>query len=215
MSIKENIIDGMRVLDEDVVLNNAALAILEEIDRLEILNWLNLGMAEVGKLYESEEYYIVELIMSEIIYKKVLDLDGFNVWTCKDETEPLGIIVLGTVNGDNHDIGKNIFKSMVEAIGFKVIDLGVDVPIETFIESIKEIKPDILALSGILTSAIEEMKILIDKLQEENLRSGLKIIVGGPALSPTACAYVGADISVREAASGVEICKKWIKEKGN
>ncbi|MFA0815259.1 MAG: B12-binding domain-containing protein [Anaerofustis sp.] len=214
MSIKDNIIQGMKELDEDRVLENAVLAVAQDTDRLEILRWLNLGLNEVGKLYEQEEYYIIELIMSEIIYKKVLDLEGFNIWVQQNADQPIGVIVLGTVNGDNHDIGKNIFKSMVSASGFRVIDLGVDVPSGLFIDTLRSEHPDILALSGILTSAIEEMKTLIDEISAAGMRSDLKILAGGPALTDAACRYIGADISVKDAGMGVEICKQWMKEKG-
>lgn len=213
MSIKDEIIAGMRLLDEDRVLEKAREAIAADTNRLDLLSWMNRGMEEVGKLYESREYYIIELIMSEIIYKQVLNLDGFKQWERKENEEPAAVIVLGTVNGDNHDIGKNIFASMSEASNIEVYDLGVDVPNQMFIEMIRKKKPDILALSGILTSAAEEMRKLIALIEEEGLRKDIKILAGGPALSEHHAQYVKADAWVMDASEGVEICKEWIEEK--
>ena len=213
MNYKLNIIDGMRTLDEEKVLKNAILAMDEAIDRLLIIDWLNLGMKEVGKLYEAEEYYIVELIMSEIIFTSVLNLEGFKNWESTDSNEPIGTVLLGTVNGDNHDIGKNIFKSMVEACNIKVFDLGVDVPTEKFIQSIKEYHPDILALSGILTSSVKEFYTIVQRLEQEKLRDSLKILIGCPILNNQSAPDLGADAYSDDTATGMEICQKWIKEK--
>ncbi len=124
--IKSNIIEGMKLLDEDRVLKYTKKAIEQNIERMTILNWLNAGMYEVGKLYESEEYYIIELIMSEIIYTQILSLEGFDL-PGQCDGDCIGTIILGTVRGDHHDIGKNIFKCMAEASGITVHDLGVDV----------------------------------------------------------------------------------------
>jgi methanogenic corrinoid protein MtbC1 len=213
MSCRENIINGMRVLDEDKVLANAEQAIRDDIDRLLIIDWLNLGMKEVGKLYESQEYYIVELIMSEIIFNNVLALEGFKNWTNTNASKSEGLVLLGTVNGDNHDIGKNIFKSMTEAVDIKVVDLGVDVPVETFVAAIREYHPDILALSGILTTSIKELNLIVRRLEAEALRDQLKILIGSPVLSEQTAREIGADAYTSDTAEGMEVCRKWIAEK--
>lgn len=213
MSLRENIIEGMRVLDEDKVLENVVSAINENIDRLQIVDWLNLGMKEVGKLYESEEYYLVELIMSEIIFTSVLNLKCFKDWTGSSSGEPLGRVVLGTVNGDNHDIGKNIFKSMVEASNIKVYDLDVDVPVENFMDAIREYHPDVLALSGILTSSVDEFYKIVQRLEEEGLRDSIKILIGCPSLSDDEFLKIGADAVTSDTSKGKDICEKWIREK--
>lgn len=213
MGIRENIIESMRILDEDAVLKNVEHAIAEEIDRLRIIDWLNEGMKEVGKLYESEEYYLVELIMSEIIFTAVLNLEGFKNWAGSGSGQTRGTVLLGTVNGDNHDIGKNIFKSMVEASNITVVDLGVDVPLGDFLDAIAKYKPDVLALSGILTSSIDEFQLLIKTLEEEGLRSSLKILIGCPTMSTDEVKKLGADAVTSDTGKGKDLCISWISEK--
>ncbi|NLN97287.1 MAG: cobalamin-binding protein [Eubacteriaceae bacterium] len=215
MGLKEDIIESMRLLDEDLVLEKVKEAIALDVNRLELLKWMNKGMDEVGKLYESEEYYIIELIMSEIIYKGAMEIEGFKNWDTVEDFTPIATIVMGTVNGDNHDIGKNIFGGMSEANLIRVIDLGVDVHNQIFLETIRKEKPDILALSGVLTSSTEVIRLLIEEIEEENLRNNMKIIVGGHALSERDLQTFKVDAWVLDATQGLEICKKWIEEKKN
>ncbi len=215
MELREDIIEGMRLLDEDRVLEKVKEAIALDVNRLELLQWMNKGMEEVGKLYESEEYYIIELIMSEIIYKGALQIEGFKNCETVENYTPIAAIVMGTVNGDNHDIGKNIFGGMSEANLIKVVDLGVDVHNQIFINTIRKVKPDILALSGVLTSSADVIRSLIEEIDEQNLRGNMKIIVGGHALSKQDWQCVKADAWVLDATQGLEICKKWIEENKN
>ncbi|WP_461570318.1 cobalamin B12-binding domain-containing protein, partial [Thermincola ferriacetica] len=123
----------------------------------------------------------------------------------------IGKIVLGTVEGDLHDIGKNIFASMAEAAGFEVYDLGIDVPAGKFVEKIKEIKPQILGMSGVLTLALDAMKNTVDALQAAGLRDDIKIIIGGNPVTEDACKQIGADAFTTNAAEGVKICQEWVK----
>jgi len=215
MGLKEEIIESMRLLDEDLVLEKVKEAIALDVNRLELLQWMNKGMDEVGKLYESEEYYIIELIMSEIIYKGAMQIEGFKTWDTIGSYTPIATIVMGTVNGDNHDIGKNIFGGMSEANFIRVIDLGVDVHNQIFLDAIRKEKPDILALSGVLTSSAEVIRLLIEEIEEQDLRGNMKIIVGGHALSEQDLQIVKADAWVLDATQGLEICKKWIEESKN
>lgn len=123
----------------------------------------------------------------------------------------IGKIVIGTVHGDLHDIGKNIFKSMSEAAGFEVIDLGIDQPVGAFIDKVKEVSPEIVGLSGVLTLALEAMKDTVDGLSEAGLRDSVKVIIGGNPVTKEACEHIGADAFTTNAAEGVKICQRWVK----
>ena len=124
----------------------------------------------------------------------------------------VGTIVLGTVKSDLHDIGKNLVGMMMESAGFKVINLGVDIPEETFIEAVKEHKPDILALSALLTTTMPNMKSVIDALKEEGLRDKVKVIIGGAPISQGFADEIGADGFAPEAASAAALCKQLIAD---
>jgi len=126
----------------------------------------------------------------------------------KFATEYIGKIVIGTVEGDVHDIGKNIVIALLEAGGFEVIDLGVDVPPEKFVEAIKEHQPDIVGMSSLLTVAIESTKKTIDAITEAGLRDKVKIIIGGGRVDEYAVNYVKPDASTDNAAQGVRLCKE-------
>lgn len=120
-------------------------------------------------------------------------------------------MVLATVEGDLHDIGKNIFKSMAEAAGFEVYDLGIDTPASLFVEKVKEVKPQIVGMSGVLTLAIDSMKKTVDALTEAGLRDQVKVIIGGNPVTEDACRMVGADAYTNNAAEGVKIIQGWVK----
>jgi methanogenic corrinoid protein MtbC1 len=117
---------------------------------------------------------------------------------------------LGTVEGDIHDIGKNIFKGMAEAAGFKVVDIGIDQKPGAFVAAVKENKAKIVGLSGVLTLSIDSMKKTIESLTEAGLRAGVKVTIGGNAVNEDACKYVGADAWSRNAAEAVKVCGTWV-----
>lgn len=167
------------------------------------------GMNIVGDLFESGEYFVGDLIFAgELLTEAINTLKPV---IGSSDSEKAGSIVLGTVKGDLHDIGKNIFKSMSEAAGFEVYDLGIDQSAEAFIKKIKETNPAILGMSGVLTLAIESMKDTVEAIEEVGLRDNLKIIIGGNPVTQEACEYIGADAFTTNAAEGVKICKNWAK----
>lgn len=127
-----------------------------------------------------------------------------------DAMEKKARIVLATVEGDLHDIGKNIFRTMAEASGFEVFDLGIDVPVKRIVDKVKEVNPEIVGLSGVLTLALDSMKETIDSLETEGLRDNLKVIIGGVPVNENVCKRVGADDFSTNAADGVKICQRWV-----
>ncbi len=198
-------------LDEERVLQLAGELLDQGIDPLYLLELINEGMNRVGKMYERKEYYIADLIMAGIIFKQVLAQEKMVAHFKARCSEKIGRVVLGTVSGDIHDIGKDIFRGMMEANGFEVIDLGVDVPKELFVRKVVEYKPDIVGLSGILTNTIEAMKEVVEALAEAGLRDKVKVIVGGNHLTEEACAYIGADSFAKDASEGVKTCMEWVE----
>lgn len=177
----------------------------EEIQR--VVTACQQGMEIVGDRYEKGEYFVGDLIFAGDLLSRCIGIlkpllgDGAGITR--------GTIVLGTVEGDIHDIGKNIFKSMCEAAGFLVVDVGVDQPARVFVDAVRDYKPQILALSGVLTLAVDAMKRTVDALIEEGLRDSVRIQIGGNAVSADACKYIGADAWSRNAAESVKICNKW------
>ncbi|WP_461570330.1 cobalamin B12-binding domain-containing protein [Thermincola ferriacetica] len=207
----EKLTQAVGELDEEKV-----LAILKEFvgtnpsgeEANKVVNACQQGMAIVGDLFEKGEYFVGDLIFAGELLTAAIDtlkpvLGG-------ESNTKIGKIVLGTVEGDLHDIGKNIFASMAEAAGFEVYDLGIDVPAGKFVEKIKEIKPQILGMSGVLTLALDSMKNTVDALREAGLRDEVKIIIGGNPVTEDACKQIGADAFTTNAAEGVKICQGWV-----
>jgi methanogenic corrinoid protein MtbC1 len=174
-----------------------------------VVNACQQGMAIVGDLFDAKEYFVGDLIFAGELLNAAIDI--LKPVIGGESTAKVGKIVLGTVKGDLHDIGKNIFKSMSEAAGFEVYDLGIDTPASAFVEKVKEIKPEIVGMSGVLTLALDAMKNTVDALKEAGLRDGLKVIIGGNPVTEEACNMIGADAFTTNAAEGVKICQGWVK----
>ncbi|MDQ1280478.1 MAG: hypothetical protein QG670_1741 [Thermoproteota archaeon] len=165
------------------------------------------GMEEVGKKYEAREYFLSELIIAGEVMKEGMKILEPHLKTRK--TKPVGKIVIGTVKGDIHDIGKNVTVTLLGAAGFEIIDLGVDVPVEKFVDAVREHKPDILAMSALLTLTMPEMEAVIEALRKAKLRDRVKIIIGGASITAEYAKKIGADAGVREAFEGVKVVKAW------
>jgi len=166
------------------------------------------GMDIVGRKFEQSEYFLSELIVAGEIAKEVMQLLQPHLKGV--EIKKLGRVVVGTVRGDLHDIGKNIVAMMLDTAGFEVIDLGSDVPAESFVEAIKKHKPDIVGMSALLTVTMTEMANVIEQLKKNGLRDKVKVIVGGAPLTEEYAKSIGADAYGRDAVQGVDICKSWV-----
>lgn len=208
--LEGKIIELVEQLDEEGVIKLANQALDAGIEPLRLLEVVDEGMNRVGQLYENKEYFIADLIMAGLIFKEILKLEKMTAHFRRSHTKRLGTILIGTVKDDIHDIGKDIFRSMAEANGFEVIDIGVDVPKELFVSKVSENKPDILGLSGVLTNTIEAMKEVVEALAEAGLRDTVKVIAGGNHLTEDACKFIGADSFANDASSGVKRCREWI-----
>jgi len=166
------------------------------------------GMEIVGDNFEKGEYFVGDLIFAGELLTSAID--KLKPLLGAGATGDRGVIVLGTVEGDIHDIGKNIFKGMAEAAGFKVVDVGIDQPPAVFVEAVKANKPKIVGFSGVLTLSIDSMKRTVEALKAAGARDGVKILIGGNAVNPEASAYCGADAWTRNAAEAVKTCGTWV-----
>jgi methanogenic corrinoid protein MtbC1 len=166
-------------------------------------------MEKVGEKYEAGEYFLAELLYAGSL---VTELAEVLAPAMKDqEPKPKGTIALGTVKGDIHDIGKNIFKMLAESAGFEVSDLGVYVEPSVFADQVRKTSPQVLALSALLTTSLAEMKSTVDTLVASDLRSKVRVILGGNAVKKEFGKEIGADGAAHDAVEGLEICRSWVK----
>ncbi len=206
MSSKQKIVDAILDLDEATALSVAEELLKSGNDPVQILEMCREGMSKVGEKFEAGEFFLSEMIMAAEIFNQVMEM--IRPQLMKTITEKKGKIVIGTVEGDVHDIGKNIIIALLEAEGFEVIDLGVDVPSDRFVSAIKEHKPDIVGMSSLLTVALESTKETVKAIEAAGLRDKVKIIVGGGRIDPQAAEYIKPDAYTDNAALGVRLCKQ-------
>jgi len=181
--------------------------ILEKgIDPIGVLNTLNEAMEEVGRRYEKGEYFLSELIMASVLASEATEI--LKPRLLENHSKPSEKIVIGTVKGDIHDIGKNIVTMMLSAAGLEVVDLGVDVSAERFAEAVAKESPDILAISALLTSTMENIRNVIEVIKERDLRDRVKIIVGGRPLRQEFADELGVDGYAKDAMEAIKIVKK-------
>jgi 5-methyltetrahydrofolate--homocysteine methyltransferase len=191
---------------------NTAKAITEKAlaagaDPLKLVqDYMMPAMGEVGRRFECNDYFVPELMLAARAMKSALD--PIRPLLAARGTQPSGRIVIGTVNGDLHDIGKNLVIAMLEGGGFEVVDLGVNVPAEQFIQKIKEKNPHIVALSALLTTTMPAMKTTIDAIKQAGVRDQVKIIVGGAPVTQKYADQIGADGFAEMAAGAVALAKK-------
>jgi len=177
-------------------------------DPMAILKSCHEGMAMVGKRYEGSEYYVSDLIMAGEIFKEAMALLGSRLKA--DTSSKRGKVVAGTVKGDIHDIGKDILVTILKAANYDVLDLGVDVPPQKFVEAVKESGATIVGLSGLLTTSFESMKETVAAFEAAGLRSRVKVMVGGGPVNEMVRAYVSADAFGADAQAAVTLCNQWI-----
>jgi methylmalonyl-CoA mutase cobalamin-binding domain/chain len=213
MSLSEEFVKAIADLDENKALEIAKRRLESGEDPLRILEDLTKAAKIVGDKYASGEFFIADLVMAGEILKEVSELIRPKLKQLGKARSIIGKFVIGTVQGDIHDIGKNIVVTMAEANGFEVIDLGVDVPPEKFIEAIKKYEPDIVGLSGLLTPSIDAMKMTIDAIKAAGLRDKVKVIIGGGRVDQYVKEYTGADAWTISAPEGIRIMLNWMEEK--
>ncbi|MHA1649244.1 MAG: cobalamin B12-binding domain-containing protein [Candidatus Helarchaeota archaeon] len=166
------------------------------------------AMEVVGKKFQDEEYYLTELVMAGEIVKSILSI--VEPLLKSEEKGPQITIVVGTVQGDLHDLGKNIFVTFARSAGFKVVDLGNDVPVETFIDAVKRENAKVLGLSCLLTATDKELGKVIEALKKEGLRDKVMVIIGGAAVTEELVKEIGGDAFAPDAITGLQQIKEWL-----
>jgi len=178
-------------------------------DPLDILDDARRAVGIVGKRFADGEYFIPDLVYSGEILKTITDMIKPNLAKAV-EVKRLGKVVIGTVAGDIHDIGKDIVVFMLDVSGFEVFDLGIDVPAQKFIDKIKETGSRVVGLSGFLTLAFHSMKDTIEAIKKAGLRNEVKIMIGGGQIDDQVKAFAGADAYGKDAMEAVKLAKSWI-----
>lgn len=198
--------EALALVQERIAHNDDPLALVEDCQE---------GLRIVGERYERREYYLSGLIMAGEIFREVMEILSPIIEVRLSGSEK-GTILLGTVQGDIHDIGKNNLSLLLTCYGFTVHDLGVDVPPEEFLAQALQTWPDIIGLSGLLTSSYDSMRATAQLVRSNtDPRLGLiPIVIGGNQLNEQVCQYVGADAWVTDAMSGVRLCQSLIAERG-
>jgi methanogenic corrinoid protein MtbC1 len=203
------IANSLAELDSETLKTSLEDALQNKISVQEIIRkGLGKGMEVVGERYERGEYFLSELIMAGVTMREGIVL--IEPYLKGQPSEIRGKILIGTVEGDLHDIGKNIVATMHRSAEFEVHDLGVDVPPETFVKKTKEFKPDIVALSALLSVTLGKVKETISRLSDSPLRKDLKILVGGSCLNLKIAKELGADTFGHDAWDGVSQAKQLI-----
>jgi methanogenic corrinoid protein MtbC1 len=208
------LINNLLELEEAAVLVLTRERLAAGEDPFAIIEDAQQAMRLVGERYEQGDYYISSMMMAGEIFREVMEILE-PILERKTIGKVLGKILLGTVQGDIHDIGKNIFGILLRSHGFNVTDIGVDVPPDQFVETALQVKPDIIALAGLLTISYDPMKATIQKIRSLDDPSIAKtpFIVGGGTINEMVCAFVGADYWATDAMVGVQLCKQIMGER--
>ena len=209
---EKQLVEWLADMNEDDALALANRMLLEDKkDPMRVLELCRAAMDIVGKRFEEGEYFLPELVLAG----EMLDMVGSVAKPLikqgeGGESKKLGKVLIGTVHGDLHDIGKNIVSFMLDINGFEVKDIGIDVPVKTFIEEINAFQPDVVGLSGFLTLAFDSMKETITAFDQAGMRDKFKIMIGGGQIDETVRAYTGADAFGVNAVEAVKLCNKWM-----
>ena len=195
-------------LDEDLALHLAKESLDAGVPALDILKACQEAMLEVGSRFEAHEYFVSDLMMSGEIFKQVSSLLEPGLKAGAPHCS--GKVVFGTVKGDIHDIGKDIVVNMLKSANLEVIDLGVDVPPQRFVEALQQSGATILGMSGLLTLAFDSMKATIAALSAAGMRDDIRVMIGGGPVNASVCKFVGADDWGADAQKAVRLANNWL-----
>ncbi len=209
---EKQLVEWLADMNEDDAFSLAKKMLLEEgANPLRVLELCRNAMDIVGKRFAKGEYFLPELVLAGEMLENIGAIAKPLIKQAPgEEPKKLAKILIGTVHGDLHDIGKNIVTFMLDINGFEVKDIGIDVPVKTFIDEISQFQPDVVGLSGFLTLAFDSMKETIAAIQEAGLRDKFKIMIGGGQVDETVRNYTGADAFGTNAIDAVSLCKNWM-----
>lgn len=207
--MSKKLVSAIADMREEEALRLVRKLVAEGTTPMEIVDSAREAMGIVGDRYEKGTYFLPELIMAGEMLGQITQIIKPELAKLP-EVKREGKVLVGTVKGDIHDIGKNIVTFMLDVNGFEVRDLGVDVPPQKFVEAIREFRPQVIGLSGFLTLAFDAMKETIEAIRVAGLRDGVKIMIGGGQISEQIKEYAGADAYGRDAMAGVSLARKWV-----
>lgn len=211
MSLKNELFESVVELEEQKAYDLVKQLLEENNDPQEIIDILRKAVEAIGEKFNKKEYFLTELVMAGEIFQQSAKILESALKTDAAKEKNKGVVVIGTVKGDVHDIGKNIFVTLLKSAGFEVYDLGVDIPPKDFVNKVKETSADVVGYSGLLTVALETMKETTEALKTEGLRDKVKIIIGGLPTDELWMKEAGADAFTDNAFEGVKIVKKWLE----
>jgi methanogenic corrinoid protein MtbC1 len=209
---EQQLVEWLADMNEDGALALAKRMLLEErVSPLRVLELCRIAMDIVGKRFKDGEYFLPELVLAgEMLETIGAVAKPLIKYAPGEEPKKLGKVLIGTVHGDLHDIGKNIVSFMLDINGFEVKDIGIDVPVKNFIDEINAYQPDVVGLSGFLTLAFDSMKETIEAFDKEGMRAKFKVMIGGGQIDETVRAYTRADAFGVNAVEAVNLCRTWM-----
>ncbi len=203
-AIYEAILEG----DRELVKSNVRVALDAGVNASALMDTMTGAMGEVGRLFEEGEYFVPEMLVAARAMQEGMEI--LKPHLLDSNIKAAGLIVAGTVKGDLHDIGKNLVCMMLEGAGFEVIDLGADVDPDKFVSAVREHKPNIIAMSALLTTTMPNMKVTIDALQAAGLREQVKVMIGGAPVTDAYCQQIGANGYSPDASRAVKLAKSLV-----
>lgn len=203
-ALKEAVVD----LDLEGVTKASREVLSGGVPPMDAVRAMGDGLEVVGKRYEKKEYFLAELMMAGEAVKEAMRILQPAMKGAKVKAK--GKVVIGTVRGDLHDIGKEVVVMLLSASGFDMADLGADVAVEAFVETTRKEKPDIVAMSALLTTSMPEMERVVKALEKAGLRKQVKVLIGGAPVDARFAKRIGADSYAEDAIKGVQLCNKWV-----
>jgi len=208
--MKDQLVEALADIREEEALTLAREMLEAGEDPQDLLDASREAMGIVGDRYDEGEYFLPQLVIAGDMLAEIAEMVKPRIEEKGVTTEPMGRIIIGTVAGDIHDIGKDIVAFMLDANNFEVHNLGVDVSAQSFVEKIKEVNPEIVGLSGFLTLAYDSMRETVEAIDEAGLRDEVKIMVGGAPMNEGVREYIGADAYGPDATTAVRLAKQWL-----
>jgi methylmalonyl-CoA mutase cobalamin-binding domain/chain len=205
----ESLIRALVEMQEDEALRETRQLLDEDTDPLSIIDACSRAMEAVGKRFETGEYFLPHLMMAGEMLRQISEIIKPKMRGDKVR-KGRGRVLMGTVKGDIHDIGKNMVTFLLQTNGFEVLDIGIDQSPEKFVEAIRNFKPQVVGMSGLLTLAFDSMRDTVQAIQEAGLRDKVRIMIGGGQVSEKVKAYTGADAYGPDAVAGIRLAKQWV-----
>jgi 5-methyltetrahydrofolate--homocysteine methyltransferase len=206
----ENVSKAITEFDIDKAKEMAEKAIEMKIPAYDIVTvGISHGLQEIGAKYENGEYFLSELILAGEAAKAVLEVAKLHFETQGNKN--VGKLLIGTVEGDMHDIGKNLLAILAQGSGFEVYDLGVDISPKTFVERTRQLKPNVLGMSSLLSTTVPKFKVTVEALKKEGLRNGVKVIIGGVSASQKVADEYHVDAYETDAVAGLNRIREWMR----